>query len=150
MVSSSPDLYAVCTNGRVLSTSGSIQLSYSHIHRKRESLDEPPDVFHTRHLSYPVLVTVYHMLECYAMDILPCPGFAPSTEDSSSAVDATSGLLNNLGDGVGWCMFSVEVRNTYGLPFDVTFERHQEGTAKAVTTGTVAPGSTCRCELLST
>jgi len=26
-----------------------------------------------------------------------------------------------------WCLFSIEVRNTYGLPFEVTFERMDKG-----------------------
>jgi hypothetical protein len=128
----------------VCSTSGSIQLSYSYAHRKQDSLAEPPDVFHTRHLVYPVLVTVYHMLECYAMDIMPCPGFEPSRVSNGSSGDSAAQLLDGIEDSVGWCLFSIEVRNTYGLPFDITFERQQEDVPKAVTTGTVAPGSTTR------
>jgi len=27
----------------------------------------------------------------------------------------------------GWCLFSIDVRNTYGLPFEVTLERVQKG-----------------------
>lgn len=27
----------------------------------------------------------------------------------------------------GWCLFSIDVRNTYGMPFEVTFERVQNG-----------------------
>ena len=27
----------------------------------------------------------------------------------------------------GWCLFTIDVRNTYGLPFKVTLERVQEG-----------------------
>lgn len=26
-----------------------------------------------------------------------------------------------------WCLFSIEVRNTYGLPFEVMFERMDKG-----------------------
>jgi hypothetical protein len=95
------------------------------VHRKQESLQEPPDVFHTRHLSYPVLVTVYHMLECFAMDVLPAPAFG--ARDAPADADADTALLRAVGDGVGWCVFAIDVRNTYGLPFQVTFERHQEG-----------------------
>lgn len=32
-----------------------------------------------------------------------------------------------IDDEAGWCLFSVEVRNTYGLSFEVSFERTQEG-----------------------
>jgi len=27
----------------------------------------------------------------------------------------------------GWCLFSIDVRNTYGMPFEVTLERVQNG-----------------------
>lgn len=72
-------------------------------------------------MTYPVLVTVYHMLECYDMDILSYSGLNdrvgvgrpdPSPEDS---------------EDYNWCLFSIEVRNTYGLPFEVTFERMDQG-----------------------
>jgi len=61
-----------------------------------------------------------------------------------------------------WCLFSIEVRNTYGLPFEVTFERMDKGQGRAASSGpgrvksppdnvvasaccTVPPGSTSRC-----
>lgn len=61
-----------------------------------------------------------------------------------------------------WCLFSIEVRNTYGLPFDVAFERVDEGQGRIPSSGpgrvksssgnvvtstcqTVPPGSTSRC-----
>lgn len=47
-------------------------------------------------------------------------------------------------DEAKWCLFSVEVRNTYGLPFEVTFDRVQEGTQRVSTTCSVPPGSTTR------
>ena len=102
------------------STNGSIHISYA---RSRQALEADPPVgnFYTRQLTYPVLVTVYHMLECYDMDIL-----------------SYSGLNDRVGVGRGnpplresedddWCLFSIEVRNTYGLPFEVTFERMDKG-----------------------
>ena len=69
---------------------------------------------------------------------------------------------NGESEDQGWCLFSIEVRNTYGLPFEVAFERIDEGeewTASpspgcvesppdnvvASTCRTVPPGSTCRC-----
>ena len=35
-------------------------------------------------------------------------------------------LFNDVGEE-GWCLFTIDVRNTYGLPFEVTLERVQEG-----------------------
>lgn len=72
------------------------------------------------------------MLECHAMDILTYSSFTLSTlletpdEDEELAVSARRALLN-VNDVEDWCLFSVEVRNTYGLPFEVTFERNQSG-----------------------
>jgi trafficking protein particle complex subunit 9 len=111
------------------STHGVIHVSYSYCNRPRPTLDKPPDTFHTRQLSYPVLVTVYHMLECQNLDILP---YSPDTAFLSSDLrrehvnDAYRESLQ-VKDPNDWCIFSVEVRNTYGIPFEVTFERHQTG-----------------------
>jgi hypothetical protein len=78
------------------------------------------------------------------MDILPSPGFVPPEHLSGTTQKGVADLLSDLGDGVGWCLFSIEVRNTYGLPFDITFDRRQEGAPHAVAVGTVAPGCTSR------
>jgi Transport protein Trs120 or TRAPPC9, TRAPP II complex subunit len=109
------------------STTGVIHASYAYVHRPRNLQEDPPDVFHARQLSYPVMVTVYHMLECHGMDIIPLPDCEMSNVDShiSGAVGLQS--IYDMGGEPGWCLFSIEVRNTYGLPFEVTFERHQEG-----------------------
>jgi hypothetical protein len=107
------------------STSGTIYVAYSYVHRPVGDAESPPEVFHTRQLTYPVLVTVYHMLECHGMDILPFDGIDTDDSTDEETVHAQSSLLSI--DEVGWCLFSVEVRNTYGLPFEVTFERDQDG-----------------------
>ena len=138
---------------RPYSTNGSIYISYA-CSRNALHADPPVDIFYTRQLTYPVLVTVYHMLECYDMDILSYPGLndrfglgCPSRGESEDQQ---------------LCLFSIEVRNAYGLPFEVTFERIDEGEEWTVSSGpghvesatdnvvastcrTVPPGSTCRC-----
>ncbi|KAF8212193.1 TRAPP II complex [Mycena galopus ATCC 62051] len=135
-------------------TSGTVHVSYSYVHRPTASLDPSPQVFHTRQLSYPVMVTVYHMLECQGMDILPFPSVPSELDEEQTETD------DYLGNEAGWCLFSVEVRNTYGLPFEVSFERVQQGDllfalrfigaegrtggARGITTTTVSPGSTSR------
>ena len=113
------------------SSSGAIHASYAYVKRPQDSLTTPAEVFHTRQLSYPVLVTVYHMLECDAMDILSYTGATtalPPTADDDDFADARARKsLLHVGDIADWCIFSIEVRNTYGSPFEVTFERKQEG-----------------------
>ncbi|KAJ7155939.1 TRAPP II complex [Mycena crocata] len=126
--------------GKVGCTNGTLHVSYSYVHRPVTSLyPSPPQVFHTRQLSYPVMVTVYHMLECHGMDILPFSSY-PSEFDQ----EKTDSDDQYLGNETGWCLFSVEVRNTYGLPFEVSFERIHQGKAGGTTSTTVSPGSTSR------
>ncbi|KAK7467129.1 hypothetical protein VKT23_004188 [Stygiomarasmius scandens] len=122
--------------GKVGCTDGTIHASYSYVHRPTVPNKPPPQVFHTRQLSFPVMVTVYHMLECNGMDILPYP---------SHLVEDTK-LKSKLSvDGEGsWCLFSIDVRNTYGTPFEVYIERIQNGVPKAETSVNVPPGSTSR------
>ncbi|KAH9951944.1 TRAPP II complex [Amylocystis lapponica] len=135
--------------GKVGCASGAVNFAYAYVHRRHATLEKPPDVFHTRQLTYPVLVTVYHMLECHAMDILTYSSstlstlLGPPDKDEEPAVRARRALLN-VDDVEDWCLFSIEVRNMYGLPFEVTFERNQLGVQPASTTTLVPPGSTSR------
>jgi trafficking protein particle complex subunit 9 len=101
----------------VRSTSGTIHVSYSYAHR---STGAEPNVFHTRQLSYPLMVTVYHMLECHGMDLLPFPSYSPPNSAQESQ--------GNGDDNADWCLFTIDVRNTYGSPFEVSIERVQKGT----------------------
>ncbi|KDQ60798.1 hypothetical protein JAAARDRAFT_31778 [Jaapia argillacea MUCL 33604] len=130
--------------GKVGCTSGTIQVSYANVKRRQTSLQKPVDVFYTRQATYPVLVTVYHMLECHSMDIIPYHGTDVRGEPTKPSSWEIGELLSQIGDGVGWCLFSVDVRNTYGLPFEVTFSRVQEGAPEASVTSLVPPGSTTR------
>ncbi|KAI0797912.1 TRAPP II complex [Abortiporus biennis] len=142
-------VYTVNCFGKVGCTNGVIHVSYSYIHRRRNSLQEPLEVFHTRQLSYPVLVTVYHMLECHSMDIVPYSQDIVTSEmdlesyGGQAETQAQRALLN-VDDVAEWCMFSVEIRNTYGLPFEVKFERDQPGAEKAAIVTVVPPGATRR------
>jgi len=81
-------------------------------------------MFHTRQVPYPVLVTVYHALECHNVDIFPLSvGYYEAEKTPASA----RRLLFKDVEEEGWCLFSIDVRNTYGLPFEVTLERVQKG-----------------------
>lgn len=101
-------------------------MTYAHTQSTLKA-DPPVDVFYTRRLSCPILVTVYHMLECYDMNIISYAdlhGYTGTSEDDNSSPREGNDDDEN---GSGWCLFSIEVRNTYGLPFEVTFERTSEG-----------------------
>ncbi|KAJ8078800.1 hypothetical protein AAF712_001246 [Marasmius tenuissimus] len=125
--------------GKVGCTEGTIHASYSYIHRDSEN---PPDVFHTRQLSFPLMVTVYHMLECHGMDILPFPPYFPKHSNDHDKGEGTS--TSGPDDGRDWCLFAFDVRNAYGSPFKVSVERKQEGAPEASSSVIIPPGLTSR------
>lgn len=110
----------------LFSTSGTIHIAYSYCQRPQIDVDQPPEVFHTRQLSYPVLVTVYHMLECHNMEILP---YSAGSVSYSGDEDLDHSLVKPLEvqNPDEWCIFCIEVRNTYGIPFEVTFDTDYPG-----------------------
>lgn len=67
------------------------------------------------------------------MDILPFASVtaaqqAPIDSSGTAAAEGWKRTLEGVGDEDGeWCLFTADVRNTYGIPFEVTFERDQEG-----------------------
>ncbi|KAH7889670.1 TRAPP II complex [Phlebopus sp. FC_14] len=126
--------------GKVGCTSGAVHVSYAFVHRPDDGSKHPFSVFHTRQLTYPVAVTVYHMLECHAMRIMPLTALSCLDYDPLH----TNTLLTGVGDPHGWCLFSVEVRNTYGLPFEVTFDCSQDDGTGAEGSSVVSPGSMSR------
>ncbi|KAL1742926.1 TRAPP II complex [Schizophyllum fasciatum] len=139
----------IVSYGKVGCTEGTIHISYAYVFRDKDAEEEgqpaPPDVFHTRQLSYPVLVTVYQMLQVSAMDVLPFPAYVPPPGAAGRQARANVGVEDESGDG--WCLFSVEVRNSYGQPFEVSFDRVQEGAPTATSSVTISPGSTSRIVL---
>lgn len=108
------------------STNGCVFISYGYLHRPQSNLSRPSEIFHTRQVSYPVLVTVYHMLECHNMDIFPL--VVGDYEARKTPANKRQALFNDVEEG--WCLFTIDVRNTYGLPFEVTLERTQKGLGK--------------------
>ncbi|KAL1721168.1 TRAPP II complex [Schizophyllum commune] len=148
----------IVSYGKVGCTEGTIHISYAYVFRGKgkgggedgegeggEGESPTPDVFHTRQLSYPVLVTVYQMLQVSAMDVLPFPAYVPPPGAYGRQARANVVIDDESGDG--WCLFSVEVRNSYGQPFEVYFDRVQEGAPAATSSVTISPGSTSRIVL---
>ncbi|KAH9996824.1 transport protein Trs120 or TRAPPC9 TRAPP II complex subunit-domain-containing protein [Russula vinacea] len=126
-----------CT-GKVGCTNGCIFISYGYLRRPQSNLSRPSETFHTRQVSYPVLVTVYHMLECHNMDIFPL--VVGDYEAEKTPANRSQALFNGV-EEEGWCLFTIDVRNTYGLPFEVILERVQKGVTPASTNCVVAPGA---------
>jgi hypothetical protein len=123
------------------SVNGTIQISYANI------ADDPTsDYFYTRQILYPVLVTVNHTLECSSMDILPFSPIAtlPLEDEEYDSDEKSRRVLLEVTSQSEWCLFTVDVRNGYSLPFEVHFQRNQEGTKNVSCSRLVPPGSTSR------
>jgi hypothetical protein len=64
------------------------------------------------------------MLEYHNMDIFPLSvGYYEAEKTTSNKKRV---LFEDV-EEEGWCLFSIDVRNAYGLPFEVTLERTQHG-----------------------
>ncbi|EJU05644.1 hypothetical protein DACRYDRAFT_113706 [Dacryopinax primogenitus] len=128
--------------GKPACTSGTVQISYGCLP------DEPAEraQFYTRQILYPVLVTVYHNLECQSMDVMRFSPTAYSLKDNLEKQDIRRTLLDVPKDG-DWCLFTVDVRNMFGIPFEVTLERTQKDAPEGKATQIVPPGSTLRLML---
>ncbi|KAG1756741.1 TRAPP II complex [Suillus paluster] len=131
--------------GKVGCAHGTIHISYSQVNREHEEQAPAAEVFYTRQLSYPVTVTVYHMLECHDLSLVPMVDV--DYDIGHRASNSMTQILPEVDDPAEWCLFAVDVRNTYGLPFEVTFEREQAGTESAAVSSTVPPGSMSRIML---
>lgn len=65
------------------------------------------------------------MLECHDMSLMPMVDV--DYDISGWAGNSATQILSEVEDLTDWCLFAIDVRNTYGLPFEVTFEREQAG-----------------------
>jgi len=124
---------SVACFGKAKCNNATVRVSYAYV-RQNDKSGATSEIFYTRQLTYPMTVTVYHMLECHDMSVMPLDAFSDINDDS----------LQRDGDPHEWCLFSIEVRNTYGLPFEVTFDRTQQDAPDATTRSVVPPGSTSR------
>lgn len=100
-------------------------MSYAHTEPLVDS-DEPdkpnPPVFYARQLPLPLLVSVYEMLECHGMNVLPVSSLAVDDNgngEGDSSQEAEWRALLARHDRAEWCILSLDVRNTYGLAFEV-------------------------------
>ncbi|OCF43922.1 hypothetical protein I317_02192 [Kwoniella heveanensis CBS 569] len=133
--------------GKVGCTDGTIRIDYGCINRRsrpRSSIDSQTDgkpvkaeeaekTFYTRQISFPILFTVYHMLECPSLDLVRLGG---SSGPSSSSQVASRGLRSAEMNGrdvlrqvleeendSDHCLLALSVKNIFGVPFEVTLAR---------------------------
>ncbi|KZT42062.1 hypothetical protein SISSUDRAFT_980977 [Sistotremastrum suecicum HHB10207 ss-3] len=132
---------SVTCTGKLGCTSGTVTVAYARTQKRNSSKES----FFTRQIVLPVLVTVYHILECQAMNIVPYSGFdAPELQKLDQADSEYLTRLQEVEDPHAWCLFVMDVRNVYGSPFEVVIERNQNGASPAIVTETISPGATRR------
>ncbi|CAG8475510.1 5769_t:CDS:2 [Acaulospora colombiana] len=150
--------------------SGTIQIDYGYLNRPDHS---DKDVFYTRQVFYPVLLTVHQNLEPVSMDIL---NFTPlNIPDNPTHVNGINGTLGNsyhnelvedLIKLVRWnkgtnedstskmendyCLLTFDIRNVWHIAFDVTIESNEgEDFDPLSITATIQPAATARRIFLS-
>ncbi|KZO95888.1 hypothetical protein CALVIDRAFT_537860 [Calocera viscosa TUFC12733] len=128
--------------GKAACTSGTVQISYGCVPEEKSEDAR----FYTRQILYPVLVTVYHNLECQSMDVLRFTPTEHALDGILDRQDSRRALLDVPKDG-DWCLFTVDVRNMFGVPFEVTLERTQEDVPEGKATQVIPPGTTLRLML---
>jgi hypothetical protein len=82
------------------------------------------------------------MLECHNMDIFPL--VVGDYEAEKTPENRSQALFNDV-EEEGWCLFTIDVRNTYGLPFEVTLERVQKGLGSLLRVRYWPYSLLCRC-----
>jgi hypothetical protein len=95
-----------------------------------------------------VLFTVYHTLEPHSLELIRMlPSLKEESEyDDDLPSDTSDSKLQHFADGKH-CLMNLSVRNSYGVPFEVSLSRpntSEEGEPVTVTR-LVPPGATERC-----
>lgn len=121
------------------SVHGSIIINYAYLDRPGQ---DRPTLFHTRQITFPILISVYPTLECSSLDILRLPVASRALATPSGSSSGNEAPLEDEDH----CLFAIDVRNVYGQPFEVTFERTAgEGEEKPLSASRlIPPGATER------
>ncbi|CAG8520418.1 10913_t:CDS:10, partial [Ambispora gerdemannii] len=140
-------------------TYGTIQIDYGYIDRP-DSVSE--DIFYTRQVFYPVLLTVHQHLEPLTMDIM---NFKPIVNNGSSIINNNNGHIDKsdqkqieellkitrfnekseLELDNEYCLLTFDIRNVWHIPFDVIFSVDEVDTPSQVNVSTsIQPSATTR------
>ncbi|KAI6166990.1 transport protein Trs120 or TRAPPC9 TRAPP II complex subunit-domain-containing protein [Pisolithus thermaeus] len=115
-------MLSVTCLGKAGCTGGAVHVLYAHVHRQgKDQTDAIQQTFYARQLTYPLTLDAVDSL--FSRSSMPTIG---------------------VDDFHKWCLFSIEVRNAYGLPFEVTFTRSQDGIEDETDSSVVPPGCTSR------
>ncbi|WRT67660.1 uncharacterized protein IL334_004632 [Kwoniella shivajii] len=162
--------------GKVGCTDGMIRIDYGNLNQRirarslsindsgSSQIEGDGDLsktFYTRQITFPVLFTVYHTIDCHSLDLIRLGSsdvspvalnnvkinglLRPRLErlPSTSAVseECLRNILNDENDD-DHCLLALSVRNVYGVPFGVSLQR--KGDEAVECTRLVPPGATER------
>lgn len=99
------------------STSGLLELLYANTQRLKTSSNNDAELF-GRQLLFPLLVTVYQMLECQSMNITKLAPVDSRVDNTGDKLEQWSELFGDV-LSYDWCLCSIHVSNNYNLPFEV-------------------------------
>ncbi|WWD18356.1 hypothetical protein CI109_102806 [Kwoniella shandongensis] len=164
--------------GKVGCSDGTIRIDYGCLNRSSRTSDSgdttasssSSNTFYTRQITFPVLFTVYHTIECHSLDLigLESSSTKSSSEEPNGAGESGrhNGALHHSSSSSALaevrlrraleeesddehCLLGLNVRNVYGVPFEVTIGRKHGGEAGSslACTRLVPPGATERLVL---
>ena len=131
------------------STDGIIRIDYGYL--RRQEGGGVPQTFRTRQITFPVLFTVYHTLDAHSLDLVklvPAQRTGRSAEHkglsappmlsrkSSGGVTRRGGSFPSVDDALAreqigsnmdgkHCLVALSIRNSYGVPFEVSLARKE-------------------------
>ncbi|KLO10669.1 Trs120-domain-containing protein [Schizopora paradoxa] len=117
---------------------GLVEASYAHTESLAGQDEPPPSAFYVRQLPLPLLISVYEMLECHGMDVLPVSSLVVEDIEDNVGDSAHGGEWRSLlarHDKSEWCILALDVRNTYGLAFEVRLTCDEVTTCRVVPPG---------------
>ncbi|KAK8858467.1 hypothetical protein IAR55_002694 [Kwoniella newhampshirensis] len=160
--------------GKVGCSDGTIRIDYGCLNRPTRASNEEDNqpspsgsqAFYTRQITFPVLFTVYHTIECHSLDLIRFEQSSSNSLEDSSGASQTgrpNGTLHHSTSSsalaeeqlrraleeesdANHCLLSLNVKNVYGVPFEVTLGRKGDDIESTALTCTrlVPPGATER------
>ncbi|ODN75626.1 hypothetical protein L198_08156 [Cryptococcus wingfieldii CBS 7118] len=134
--------------GKVGCSDGLINIDYGYVNTRDKTVSPNNDAdsapvsnsFYTRRISFPVMFTIYHAIECHSLDLTYLGG---SEISSQSSKDASLYEVVSAENDTDHCLLGLSFSNVYGVPFEVTLARKGEK-AEAKCTRLIPPGATER------
>ncbi|WVQ72946.1 hypothetical protein IAR50_002508 [Cryptococcus sp. DSM 104548] len=133
--------------GKVGCSDGLINIDYGNVNTQNRATSPEKNgdstvsnSFYTRRISFPVMFTIYHAIECHSLDLTYLGGSAHASQalKDTPLYDAISAE-----NDTDHCLLGLSFSNVYGVPFEVTLARKGEK-VEAKCTRLIPPGATER------